>query len=237
MKGKQAISISSSIIDILFSWRPFPPLRRMTAQLCVHQRLPSNRVGQTAAIVMWLDTLPPVYSNGTETYWYNLMLTITDPNGKSETKGPFTTDAVASAYYPFTPTETGNYIFSFNFPGQNQIDGAHYSASTSPNTTLTVQNELIAAYPNSPLPTDYWARPIYGENREWAQIGGNWLGVTLLFGTGASSNGAFNHTTAPESGHSLEQSIILWRYRWRRRSHSILHRLVIRRQMDPTNCH
>jgi outer membrane protein assembly factor BamB len=159
-------------------------------------------VGQTATVVMWLDSLPPVYSNGNETYWYNFMVNITTPSGAIESKGPFTSDAVASAYMTYTPTETGNYTFVMTFPGQDAIDGAHYSASTSPAATLVVQQDAVSEYTPTPLPTDYWARPIYGENREWAQIGGNWLGVTLLFGTGASSDGAFNpYTTAPESAH------------------------------------
>jgi PQQ-like domain len=159
-------------------------------------------VGQQATVVMWLDTLPPVYSNGTETYWYNFMVNITTPSGKTETQGPFTSDAVASANFPYTPTETGNYTFVMSFPGQNAIDGNHYQPATSPKVTLVVQNEPIGSWSITPLPTNYWDRPIYGENREWAQIGGNWLGVTLLFGTGASSNGAFNpYTTAPETAH------------------------------------
>ncbi|MCW3996123.1 MAG: PQQ-binding-like beta-propeller repeat protein [Candidatus Bathyarchaeota archaeon] len=159
-------------------------------------------VGQTATVVMWLDTLPPLYANGTETAWHNFMVNITKPNGQVEKQGPFTSDAVSSAYFAYTPTEVGNYTFIFSFPGEDQIDGAHYTGSTSPPVTLVVQEEQIPGWPASPLPTEYWARPIYGTNREWSQIGGNWLGVTLLFGTGASSYGAFNpFTTAPESAH------------------------------------
>ncbi len=159
-------------------------------------------VDQTTTVVMWLDTLPPLYSNGSETSWLNFKVTITTPSGKTETQGPFSSDAVASAYFPYTPTEIGNYTFVFTFPGQDAIDGAHYTAATSPTVTLIVQQDSIGAWIPSPIPTDYWTRPIYGENREWSQIGGNWLGVTLLYGTGANSNGAFNpFTTAPESAH------------------------------------
>ena len=130
------------------------------------------------------------------------MVNITTPSGKTESQGPFTSDAVASAYFTYTPTEIGNYTFVMTFPGQVAIDGAHYTAATSPAATLIVQQEAVAAYSPAPLPTDYWARPIYGENREWAQIGGNWLGVTMLYGSGASSDGAFNpYTAAPESAH------------------------------------
>jgi hypothetical protein len=159
-------------------------------------------IGQSASVVMWLDTLPPLYSNQTQTSWLGFMVKITTPSGKVETQGPFASDPVASAYFSYTPTELGNYTFVMTFPGQDAIDGNHYQSATSPTVTLVVQNEQITSWIPTPLPENYWERPIYGENREWAQIGGNWLGVTLLFGTGASSDGAFNpYTTAPETAH------------------------------------
>jgi outer membrane protein assembly factor BamB len=159
-------------------------------------------VGQTATVVMWLDTLPPIYSNGTETSWLNFYVNITKPDGTIEKNGPLTSDPVASAYFTYTPEETGNYTFVFSFPGQTAIDGNHYSAAISPEVKLVVQEDQIMNYPSSALPTDYWTRPIYGTNREWYQIGGNWYGVGLTFGNGATSDGGFNqYTTAPETAH------------------------------------
>ena len=49
-----------------------------------------------------------------------------------------------------------------------------YATTTS--TTLTVQSTPIAALPQTPLPTAFWTRPIYGENTAWYTLGSNWLG-------------------------------------------------------------
>ena len=47
----------------------------------------------------------------------------------------------------------------------------------------------------TPLPTDYWTRPIYPTNREWHTIGGNWL-------KGTHPTGNFNpDTLAPNTAH------------------------------------
>jgi hypothetical protein len=44
--------------------------------------------------------------------------------------------------------------------------------------TITVQQDWVASWPAVPLPTDYWTRPVPYENREWAQISGDfpWRG-------------------------------------------------------------
>jgi hypothetical protein len=70
-----------------------------------------------------------------------------------------------------------------------------------------VQEEPIPPYPWAPLPTEYWEFPIYGENREWSKLGGNWLlpgyDTGRQFDWGAVS-GAFNpYTTVPNAGHIL----------------------------------
>ena len=48
---------------------------------------------------------------------------------------------------------------------------------SSSTTTLTVQQDQVATIPNVPLPQEYWARPIYGENTDWWVISNNWLGT------------------------------------------------------------
>ena len=90
--------------------------------------------------------------------------------------------------YAFTPTAVGTYNLTFNFPGQVYgANGDGYPASTlindtylpsSASTTLTVQSTPIpAATLALRLPTDYWTRPIYGENTNWYTISSNWLGT------------------------------------------------------------
>ena len=53
----------------------------------------------------------------------------------------------------------------------------------------------------SPLPTDYWTRPISPENREWSAIGGNY--PYAYYNTYCRDNGPF--ITAPNTSH------IVWR--------------------------
>ena len=159
-------------------------------------------VNQAALIVTWLDRIPLLYPNGTETSWEDLTITITTPSGNTETISNINTDPLGSQYTSYTPKEVGTYTFKLSFPGQNAIDGNYYEPATSNEFKLVVQEEEITGWNPAPLPTDYWTRPIYGENREWSKIGGNWFGIPLTYGSGATSSGGFNpYSTAPETGH------------------------------------
>jgi len=159
-------------------------------------------VNQAALIVTWLDRLPLLYPNGSQTVWEDLTIEITTPSGDTETINNIDTDPLGSQYLSYTPDEVGEYTFQTTFPGQNGIDGNYYEPATSNVFTLIVQEEEISGWNPAPLPTDYWTRPIYGENREWYTIGGNWFGVTLTYGTGRTSSGGFNpYSTAPDTGH------------------------------------
>jgi outer membrane protein assembly factor BamB len=184
-------------------------------------------VGQTAYVNFWLDKVPPTVEGNWGMHWHNMKVTVTKPNGDTETLGPFDSDAVGGAWTQCVPDQVGIYKFVFNFPGQTVVlenpypyaneslglvplgyDYVNdtYTASTSKEVTLTVQQEqLTTAYPPTPLPTDYWQRPINSMNREWYSIGGNWLGLggTAFGATGTyDSNGNFNpYTTAPNSAH------------------------------------
>ncbi|MCP6757124.1 hypothetical protein NL533_36400, partial [Klebsiella pneumoniae] len=73
----------------------------------------------------------------------------------------------------YTPTQTGTYTVDFYFPQTYVNATSHandatandiYLASTA-QCTFTVQETSIGNAPDSyPLPTEYWTRPIYGEN-------------------------------------------------------------------------
>ncbi len=157
-------------------------------------------VGQTTLIYMWLNRVYCYYPVGepvgatnyaavNNNYrFHNYKLTITDPNGENTTK-TFDTimDTTSSQSYQFTPTIVGTYTLTFDFPGQAVNDYPHSPTSTMVNdtylpsqsvSTLTVQQNGIATYPVSyPLPQEFWARPIYGENPYWWTISSNWLGT------------------------------------------------------------
>ena len=133
--------------------------------------------------------------------FHNYNLTITAPDGTVTTQVfPIISDSTSSQYITFTPDQTGTYSLKFNFPGQtygengngyekSALMGDYYQPSSA-NTTLTVQQEPIPASTTSgPLPSQYWARPIYGENTDWWTISSNWLGLGSPVVGGWSSSG------------------------------------------------
>jgi hypothetical protein len=144
-------------------------------------------VGQNTFIYMWIDK-----TFGTDTAltndwrFHNYKLTITAPDGTVETKTwDVVWDTTSSQSYSFSPGQVGTYQFKFEFPGQAYTQYSHNPASafvndtylpSSATATLTVQQEPIAYLPDTPLPTEYWNRPIYGENPNWWTISSNWFG-------------------------------------------------------------
>jgi len=53
---------------------------------------------------------------------------------------------------------------------------------SSASATLIVQADPIEKIPQYPLPTEYWTRPIEGQNTEWAAITSHWLGGSHIVG-------------------------------------------------------
>jgi hypothetical protein len=153
---------------------------------------------------MWLSSVPPTAQGAGGDRWQGYVCEISKPDGSKETQGPFTSDAVAGAYFMYTPTLTGIYRFQFSFPGQTiSATNNYYTPSTSPAVEITVQQAATPQYPESDLPIDDWTRPIYGENRAWASIGGNWLMAAYdQYARAFDGGSAFApYTQAPDSPH------------------------------------
>ncbi len=53
------------------------------------------------------------------------------------------------------------------------LGSAYYKPTSSQEVDVVVQQNPIASWTPTPLPTDYWTRPAYSENREWWPILGN----------------------------------------------------------------
>lgn len=99
------------------------------------------------------------------------------------------------------------------FSRPTYLEDAYYLEDSSPEQTLTVQEDIVFSWPARDLPTDYWERPIYITNREWWSIGGgypftgigggpDWPVDTNVY----SSNYHYTpYVTGPDSPH------ILWR--------------------------
>jgi outer membrane protein assembly factor BamB len=142
-----------------------------------------------------------------------LTVTITAPDGTNTTMGPYTADATGGVGgLSFTPTVTGNYSFQGFYPGQTLKTAGTYNGtielpSMSTSDTVTVQQDPILTYSSPPLPTEYWARPIYATNYAWATLGGSWFGLGVpSFATtgGYDAAGNFNaYTQAPNTAHVM----------------------------------
>jgi hypothetical protein len=175
-------------------------------------------VGQTATVYMWLSN---TYDNELITNNYrfrNYTLTITSPNDTSNTIiFPYVSDTTSNMFYSFTPTTVGTYGFNFTYPGQtlttdNSLPTSAYINDTylpsSSTCTVTVQQDQISSIPEPLLPTEYWTRPIYGENVYWYSISSNWLGT----GSAGYSTGAAGCNYPPGNAVGPQTSHVMWTY-------------------------
>lgn len=159
-----------------------------------------NPVGVSQETLIWLGISHA--TSWPQPGWTGLTVTVTKPDGTTQTLGPFNTDTTGSTGTIYVPTVVGNYTFQTHFPEQKLLYSAQGTpanatmlASSSPKMTLVVQAAPIEFYPASPLPSEYWSRPINTQLREWSAVSGNWLGsVPQLFAP---------HTEAPGTAHVM----------------------------------
>jgi hypothetical protein len=171
-------------------------------------------VNQAVIIVFWCNFIPPTAYGNYGDRW-TFYVNVTAPDGKNETLGPFISDPVGGSYTLYTPTQVGTYTAQAWFIGKkvdNTPNGPSptggfmgsdvnlndtYQASTSEPSDFTVQQEPLPYYVETPLPSGYWTRPVYGANRDWWSVMGQWLG-------GPTNPGRINdYTQGPESSHIL----------------------------------
>ncbi len=213
------ISMGASTILIPSSNAHNPPFQIPTYAFISAQPNPVG-VGQQVSLNFWLDKVPPTANGPYGDRWQNYTVKVTSPDGTSKTLGPFTSDDAGGAFTYFVPTAIGNYTFVFSYSGQTLAGanpapqgtiapasvGDYYQPSTSVPFVLTVLQEPMPYLPVNPLPTDYWHRPIFGNNLGWAPITGNWLGG----GVGGNSGDVYNSTSnydpysnAPSTAHIM----------------------------------
>ena len=211
-----AITIFASIMLIPFT-NAHTPAWTIKTWSFVNVRSSVLGVGQEQLVAFWLQDYPPTAEAAFGDRW-TFYVDVIKPDGTNETLGPNISDNVGGGFTTFTPTETGNYTVVSRFiehqitglpisPGKtiSTINGAAYVndtylASTSDPVIFTVQEEPIPLWPEAPLPTEYWTRPINMANRDWYVITGNWLGGA------AQESGAtqkFSYGPGPESAHIM----------------------------------
>jgi hypothetical protein len=176
-------------------------------------------VNQPVIIVFWLNIIMPT-ANGAYGDRWTFYVDVVKPDGNNDTLGPFISDPVGGGWTMYTPTQVGVYTVQARFIGKildNTPNGMNptgtYTGSSMPNitnwlgdkwdpsmsppATLTVQQEQMQKYSETPLPNTFWTRPVYGNNRDWWSVMGQWLG-------GSTNPGRINaYSDGPESSHVL----------------------------------
>lgn len=134
--------------------------------------------------------------------WEGITVTVTKPDGTTETLGPFVTDTTGGTGAVYIPSVAGTYYLQTNFPEQTIKatatgipNGTIMAASTTEKLALNVTEEPRTFYPAEPLPTEYWSRPINSQFRDWWPISGSWF-VT-------PNNRYAPYNDAPASPHVL----------------------------------
>ena len=154
-------------------------------------------VGQTLLVNMWLNPALQV-----SRYHTDYTVTITKPDGTKDTIVMDSYRADTTAWFPYMVDQVGEWKLKFDFlggyfpPGNYTVfSGAfesgeivsftrsvYYKPSSTAEQTLTVQEGMVYSWPPSPLPTDYWTRPVSLEHREWWPILGGYPGTGYVGG-------------------------------------------------------
>ena len=187
-------------------------------------------VDQTILINIWLT--PSIHVSR---YFSDYKVTITDPDGNEDVITIDSYRADTTAWFEYVVDQVGTWKLKFDFLGgyfpagnytihqgawvsqqADQIvsfeESLYYQPSSTPEQTLTVQEDMVYSWPPSPLPTDYWTRPVSQANREWWQIlgwypwNGRGGGPYWPADTNIYANGDYHFTPwvqGPNSAHVL----------------------------------
>jgi len=120
-------------------------------------------VGQPVKLLFGITDYLNQYPDG----WTGITITVETPDGKTETLGPYKTDATGTTGATYVPNRVGTYYFQVHFPRQlynwtvrtsrapTLFGPIWYAASDSEKYALTVQEEPLPGFPGVPLPTEY----------------------------------------------------------------------------------
>jgi hypothetical protein len=146
-------------------------------------------LGQNFLVNIWVS--PALHVSR---YFTGFKITITKPDQSQDviTLNSFRADSTGWFEYP--ADQLGTYKIKFDFPGAyfpsgnytalpgavmgtgvfNFQQSCYYTPSSTPEQEITVQSDMVQSWPTSPLPKDYWTRPINFNNRDWWPIAGNY---------------------------------------------------------------
>jgi len=142
------------------------------------------------------------YLNGENDGW-NVTITITKPDGTTETLTPPKTWSTGTAGITYVPDQLGTYYLQTIFPQQwynaSATNRVIYKASQSDKLALVVQQNKPDSYPWQPIPSEYWTRPADSQLQDWYTIMGSWL-----IPTPTNTNNLYApYNAGPETAHVL----------------------------------
>jgi outer membrane protein assembly factor BamB len=146
-------------------------------------------LGQTFLVNIWMH--PPI--NVQRQFKQAFLVTITKPDETTIEVGPLDSyQGDGTAWFEYIADQEGTWKLKFDFLGMwypagrysygeivantsgTNLGSAYYKPSSTPELELVVQQEQVFSWPPSPLPTDYWTRPVNPVNREWWPILGSY---------------------------------------------------------------
>jgi outer membrane protein assembly factor BamB len=175
-------------------------------------------VGQDTSVIMFNpQVLHGAQYNNDLADAYEYTLELEKPSGEKVTLpsdgSTYKSDSTGSTFAHFIPDEVGNWTLTVTF---HEMFYKWYDSSTfrdfygvtfEPSTyshTLTVQEEPVEReFQTQPLPSEFWLRPIEGQNTPWWQVASNWLRGPHDYDNGGSGNQYQPDGTGPRSGHIL----------------------------------
>ncbi len=170
------LAISATLVTL-----PIATAQAQTKATVCYLGVRPNPVGVNQDVLLHVGITDPLTS--VEMGFEDLTVTVIDPDGVESTLGPIRTDSTGGTGWLFTPNKVGNYTLTAHFPTQTltltPVFGGDpydltYLASDSPPVELQVLPEDIPFYPDEPLPSNYWTRPIDAQLRSWSRISGSW---------------------------------------------------------------
>ena len=216
LKNKSAITIALFLVLTIAvsSIALFPTASALdTYSSAVYVSVSPDLIGvnQQVLLVMWTADIPPdvgEIATGGRAHWSNVGFYVTDPQGNTETITIAETDSVGGGYQLYTPTVVGTYTVVSFITEQRKTTSTFdriFSAAESLPVTFTVQEEQRQPWPEAPLPTGSWTRPINDASRNWYILAGNWLGGAAIRPAGSygGTTERFVYGAGPESPHII----------------------------------
>jgi outer membrane protein assembly factor BamB len=154
-------------------------------------------VNQLLLINMWCN---PALASNQRYFPKAYVLTITKPDGTKDVLTLDSEPATTATWMEYVPDQAGEWTLKVDFlgcyfPAGRYYNGyvvtnssgtlygsAYYPPCSTEEQVLTVQQDYVLSWPPSPLPTDYWTRPVSPEHREWWPILGSWPAEGYLGG-------------------------------------------------------